>query len=382
MTFLIFVSCKQGTSASKVICSILLFRQSVLKLLRGKFDSPRPNQIAQLMALWFVPWKRISSPLLRAIFVIWLQLFGQLIPELAVFTFVAGNLSKFVDRHYGVWASLLPPFISGSITFAMHEAPWLILPSYLQLLRAVSGASRPVLTWETSALNASDPAGSTQKQPHHECDDTPSASVSTSELFNFWSRGFAYALKLFAVGYLIIKPLIRRRLPDVSTALLAVLRSATWVSAAGFVVLMCGWIQIPNRPWLTSLVRVLFSGVSSMMVNVEGPEELAAIKAFMLGQALLVLANSLQRFMWHTTNSLNSKRDSSRVGFAESNSNTVASTVHALSNVPRLISTILPALQILQSKRANKLRSKLNQLSDVFLSKSVVVTLIENSTSK
>ena len=191
-----------GSSSSKIICSALIVRHTLLRVARGSVDAralPTTTQCAQLLTLWLFPWRH-GNTLARCVFLFWLQHAGRFFPELAIFTFIAGNLSGFFQRRLGRWAALLPPFISGSITFFMHEAPWLVrgvgvagnwrgmmsclstlffqMPcacrcfalalrdsqissSYLTLLRGVSGASRPVLDWENSPLHTSDPAATT-----------------------------------------------------------------------------------------------------------------------------------------------------------------------------------------------------------------------------
>lgn len=127
---------------------------------------------------------------------------------------------------------------------------------------------------------------------------TPSASSPWSDVFHFWWRSFANALKLFTIGYAVIKPLIRRKLQSPFALLWAIFRSSAWVSLAGVIVfvpnlfslflmthhhiincltkllqlhlaisyrffivwfglrLFCGWINLPDRPVLTSALRI------------------------------------------------------------------------------------------------------------------------------
>ena len=245
--------------------------------------------------------------------------------------------------------------------------------------------------------------------------DTPSVRSSWREMFAFWLKGFRHALKLFAIGYLIIKPLLRRRLPTVAQGALAVVRSAAWVSVAGFIVCVCGWLEIPHRPVLTSALRILLSGAASCIVQVEGPEELAAVVSFMLGQALLVAAAAMQRGLWHVVKSLEHVADkpaddappvaelhSTPRGVAIAQATSAAMTVahrvglksplaralYAVSDVQHLISTWLPVLQMWQPRPPRRTahsadaHSAWHDFRQVFVTKSALVKLVEVCTLK
>ena len=151
----------QGNHTSKGILSALLLRQSIMRVARAQFDArslPSTQQMLQLGALWLLPWSRVSSPLVRCLFMAWLQWSpkGALCPPLAIFTLIATALRKFSKRS-AFWSLALPPMISGSITIVMHETPWLISSSYLDMLRALSGASRPLYDWRGSVMSTPNP---------------------------------------------------------------------------------------------------------------------------------------------------------------------------------------------------------------------------------
>jgi hypothetical protein len=55
-------------------------------------------------------------------------------------------------------------------------------------------------------------------------------------MLRFWWRTFVHAFKVFLIGYGVIKPLIRRKLPPVMDILFATLRTSSWISIAGIVV--------------------------------------------------------------------------------------------------------------------------------------------------
>jgi hypothetical protein len=90
-------------------------------------------------------------------------------------------------------------------------------------------------------------------------------------------RGTIHCWKLLLVLDCAVRPLFRRRLPTWRDPLSA-LRSAFWMAFAGSFGVLAGYLKIPNRPYLTTLLRCMIGGAGSFTSIVADVEDFDSIR--------------------------------------------------------------------------------------------------------
>lgn len=105
-----------------------------------------------------------------------------------------------------------------------HECIWLVLPSYRHFLLTISGVPKSELHLRRTSVGTRIPGEEPIRQP---------LSVSEQTVDSMFMQPLFYLFKLFAVGYILIKPLVRFRIPSIRKELFAATRSALWVWIAG-----------------------------------------------------------------------------------------------------------------------------------------------------